>query len=209
MLRSLANGRVSDGQTWAPAECIWWPWHGKPSFSFCFSSRGELAKTRSISKTKPNQSLWGCVLGPLCLRERMRQSGSAFAVACSGNSEIAWQMAFFFGYTNMDPPLAPPCIWMILEQSHQEKSARETARLAALIHLCTISKSGVCFSPAFGSPKRLSSSLRLCVSLHCLIGFQNKMRSTATPWPPPHHLKWNSFFFFFPHQISGVVYFTT
>lgn len=71
MLRSVANGRVSDGQTWALPECIRRPWIGKPPFSFCLSSYGELLKTRSIflKKTEPNQSLWGCVFPSLCRRE--------------------------------------------------------------------------------------------------------------------------------------------
>lgn len=57
MLRSVANGRVSDGQTWPLPECIRRPWIGKPPFSFCLSSYGELLKTRSIflkkNRTQP------------------------------------------------------------------------------------------------------------------------------------------------------------
>lgn len=72
MLRSVANGRVSDGQTWALPECIRRPWIGKPPFSFCLSSYGELLKTRSIfflKKQNPTR-VCGAVSFHRCAGER-------------------------------------------------------------------------------------------------------------------------------------------
>lgn len=89
---------------------------GKLSFSSCFSSYEELLTTRSIFKknTEPNRSLWGYVFPSLWRRERMRQKWKGLC------SRLLWKQwnrmadGLLCGYTNIVPPSAPSCIWMIL-----------------------------------------------------------------------------------------------
>lgn len=176
MLRSLANGRVSDGQTWALAECVWWPWNGKLSFSFCFSSHGELAKLEAFKNKQANQTrVWGGAVSVHPLWER-GWDGSVFAVLALDTATPHGRRVP--GHTNITPPLPLLASEWFSEQSPRERSARWTAGLAALSHLCTIRTSAACFSPAFGSPKRLSF-LSLRISLYHPRDVQNKMHSTV------------------------------
>ena len=164
MLRSLANGRGSDGQTWALAECVWWPWNGELSFPFCFSSHGDLAEPEAFKNKPADQTrVWGGAVSVHPPRER--EDGTAASLQCLLWTQWRRMTHASRGHTNIAPPLPLLASEWFSEQSPREKSARRTAGLAASIHLYTIRKSGAYFSPVFGSPRRLSSFLNLRISL--------------------------------------------
>lgn len=127
MLRSLAkNGRVSDRQTWALAECIRWPWNEKPSFSFASLLMENCLKLEAFKKKTLNSTrVCGAVSFNPSIGERgWDRNGSAFAVACSGNSEIAWQMASSVDTLTLFLLLPLLASEWVSGQSYREKSAR-------------------------------------------------------------------------------------
>lgn len=101
---------------------------GNPLFPFaCLLMENclKLEAFKKKKKTEPNQSLWGCVFPSLCPRERgWDRNGSGFAVACSGNSETAWQVASFVDTLTLSLLLPLPASEWFSGPSHREKSAR-------------------------------------------------------------------------------------
>lgn len=91
MLTSLAIGLVSFGQHWVLAECIRWPWPRKSLFPFATLLKDICLSLEALNQTKAES------VGASSFHHSARGRGwgrfrKACAVACPGNSEIAWQM---------------------------------------------------------------------------------------------------------------------